>query len=286
MGHISISNLSFQYSKNTLPSLRNINLEISDGDFILLSGPTGCGKTTLCRCMTGLIPNFHTGIMEGQVIVDGLNTLQHPVFEIATKVGMVFQNPENQLVAMNVERELGFALENLGVSPEKIRGKIEEIIDQFQINHIRMKAPYELSGGEQQRVAIASILTLDPDIIILDEPTSNLDPVAAEKMMRFLKELNSTYQKTIILIEHRLELVVPLINRMIVMDSGEIILDGPPEDVLLNEKLQQINIGLPKIIQLYRKIQEAGFQFDKVPLTAAEFAEALHQIKGIETGGG
>ena len=281
MGHISISNLSFQYSKNTTPALRNINLEINDGDFILLSGPTGCGKTTLCRCITGLIPNFHIGIMEGQVIVDGLDTLQHPVYEIARKVGMVFQNPENQLVAMNVERELGFALENLGVSPDKIRNKIEEIINQFQLDHLRMKAPFEISGGEQQRVAIASILTLDPDIIILDEPTSNLDPAAAEKMMYFLKELNSNYKKTIILIEHRLELIVPLINRMIVMDQGEIILDGPPEGVLVDEKLQQINIGLPKIIQLYKVIEEAGIHFEKVPLTSVEFAEVIQQIKGI-----
>lgn len=280
MGHISISNLSFQYSKNTMPTLRDINLEIGDGDFILLSGPTGCGKTTLCRCITGLIPNFHTGTMEGQVIVDGLNTLQHPVYEIAKKVGMVFQNPENQLVAMNVERELGFALENLGVPAEKIREKIEEIVDEFQLNHLRMKAPYEISGGEQQRVAIASILILDPGIIILDEPTSNLDPAAAEKMMFFLKELNSTYKKTIILIEHRLELVVPLINRMIVLDQGELVLDGPPEEVLLDEKIQQINIGLPKIVQLYKVIKEAGVNFEKIPLTSAEFAEALQQIKG------
>jgi energy-coupling factor transporter ATP-binding protein EcfA2 len=263
-----------------MPTLRDINLEIGDGDFILLSGPTGCGKTTLCRCITGLIPNFHTGTMEGQVIVDGLNTLQHPVYEIAKKVGMVFQNPENQLVAMNVERELGFALENLGVPAEKIREKIEEIVDEFQLNHLRMKAPYEISGGEQQRVAIASILILDPGIIILDEPTSNLDPAAAEKMMFFLKELNSTYKKTIILIEHRLELVVPLINRMIVLDQGELVLDGPPEEVLLDEKIQQINIGLPKIVQLYKVIKEAGVNFEKIPLTSAEFAEALQQIKG------
>lgn len=282
MGHISITNLSFQYSKNIVPSLRNINLEIEDGDFILLCGPTGCGKTTLCRCITGIIPNFYTGPMEGQVIVDGLSTLQHPVYEIAKKVGMVFQNPENQLVAMNVERELGFSLENLGVPPEKIRKKIEEIIDQFQLNHLRMKAPFEISGGEQQRVAIASVLTLDPDIIILDEPTSNLDPNAAELMLYFLKELNTTYNKTIILIEHRLELVVPLINRIIVMDQGEIVLDGPPEAVLLDEKIQGINLGLPKIIQLYKSIKDAGVNFNKIPLTSAEFAEALHQIKAIE----
>ncbi len=281
MGHISISNLSFQYAKNITPALRNINLEIRDGDFILLSGPTGCGKTTLCRCITGLIPNFHMGFMEGQIIVDGLNTLQNPVYEIAKKVGMVFQNPENQLIAMNVERELGFALENLGVPSEKIRTKIETIINQFQLNHLRMKAPYELSGGEQQRIAIASVLTLDPDILILDEPTSNLDPAAAEKMMHFLKELNSSHQKTIILIEHRLELVVPLINRMIIMDHGEIILDGPPEEVLLDEKISQINIGLPKMIQLYKELKEAGLHFEKVPLTPTEFAQEIQRIKSM-----
>ncbi|NVM54274.1 MAG: ABC transporter ATP-binding protein [Candidatus Helarchaeota archaeon] len=279
MNIISISNLSFQYSRNSAPTLRNINLEVEKGDFILLCGPTGCGKTTLCRCLTGLIPHFHSGSIVGEVFIDGINTMKVPVHELAKKVGIVPQNPENALLCMNVERELGFAMENLGYAPEKIRAKVEEIMDQFQLNSLRMKAPYELSGGEQQWVAIAAILTLNPDIIILDEPTSNLDPIAAKKILGLLKKLNSDYNKTIILIEHRLELVVPLISRMLVMEKGEIISDGLPKTVLVDEKLKQIGIGIPKIIQLYKILEEAGLHFEKIPLTPIELAHIIQSMK-------
>ncbi len=279
MNIISISNLSFQYMRNSAPTLHDINLEIKRGDFILLSGPTGCGKTTLCRCLTGLIPHFHNGVFKGEVKVDGLNTIKVPVYEIAKKVGMVFQNPENQLVAMNVERELGFAMENLGYPSEKIRARIEESIEKFQLESLREKAPYELSGGEQQRVAIASILTLNPDIIILDEPTSNLDPVAAKKILELLQNLNSNHNKTIIIIEHRLELASPLINRLIVMEQGSIILDGPPETILLDKNLKKIGIGIPKIVQLAEMLKEEGLLFERVPLTPAELAEKIQSIK-------
>ncbi len=279
MSIISIHDLSFQYSRNPVPTIRNINLEIEKGDFILLCGPTGCGKSTFCRCLTGLIPHFHSGIIKGTVFIDGINTQTVPVHQLAKKVGMVFQNPENQLVAMNVERELGFAMENLGYAPEKIRQQIEEIIAEFELEHLRKKAPYELSGGEQQRVAIAAILTLNPDIIILDEPTSNLDPQGAVKILELLKKLNSEFKKTIILIEHRLELVIPLINRMIVMDQGEIIFDASPEKGIFNEKLKKIGVGIPKIIQLTELLIEAGLQFEKVPLTPSELAQNIEQIK-------
>lgn len=279
MSIISISNLSFQYLRNTAPTLRNINLEINRGDFILLSGPTGCGKTTFCRCLTGLVPHFHNGYFKGEVLIDGLNTLKVPVYETAKKVGMVFQNPENQLVAMNVERELGFAMENLAYPSDEIRARIEESIELFQLESLREKAPYELSGGEQQRVAIAAILTLNPDIIILDEPTSNLDPVGAHRILELLKKLNTDYNKTIIIIEHRLELVVPLINRLMVMDQGSIILDGPPETILLNEKLKEIGIGIPKIVQLTEILKKEGLLFEKIPLTPHEFVEIIHKMK-------
>jgi len=201
-----------------------------------------------------------------------------PVYELAKKVGMVFQNPENQLVAMNVERELGFAMENLGYPPEEIRARVDTITEQFQLSSLLEKAPYELSGGEQQRVAIAAILTLDPKIIILDEPTSNLDPVAAKKIMELLKRLNKEYEKTIILIEHRLELATPLINRLIVMNEGTILLDGPPEELLLHPILQQLGVGVPKIVQLAQLLEEAGFKFPRIPLTPIELAEIIHNL--------
>ncbi|MHA1131426.1 MAG: energy-coupling factor ABC transporter ATP-binding protein, partial [Candidatus Helarchaeota archaeon] len=234
---------------------------------------------SLCRCIMGLIPHFHSGIFKGEVFVDGINTLTVPVYQLAKKVGMVFQNPENQLVAMNVERELGFAMENLGYPSEQIHTKIEQVLDELQLQSLRKKAPFELSGGEQQRVAIASLLTLDPDILILDEPTSNLDPLAAEQILALLKKLNSDYGKTIILIEHRLELVIPLINRMIVMAHGEIFCDDAPEKVLFDPKLKQVGIGIPKIIQLIQNLNTSEIQFERVPLTPYELAQMIQNYK-------
>lgn len=174
-------NLAFAYSGVRRPAIKNINLQIEKGEYVVVTGPTGCGKTTLCRCFNGLIPHFHQGRMTGRVTINGIDTLERKVSDLSQTVGLVFQDPENQLVALNVERELAFAPENLGLPVEEVKARVEEAVELVGLERLRSKAPYELSGGEQQRVAIASVLTLRPSLLVSDEPTSNLNPLAPKE---------------------------------------------------------------------------------------------------------
>ena len=275
MSLIKIKNLSFTYANAEEPAIKNINLTIDEGEFVLLTGPSGCGKTTLCRCLNGLIPHFFTGEMQGDVIIDGLNTREHPVYKLAQKVGLVFQDPENQLVSLNVEKELAFAPENLGLPREEIRKRVEEALQLLKIEHLRYKAPYELSGGEQQRVAIASVLTLKPKILVLDEPTSNLDPKGAEQVLKTIKVLNEKLNVTIILIEHRLDLILPYTTRVILMDQGEIVLDSSPEKAFCSNIPEKIGVDVPVSDKLYNELSKTGLKFNKIPLCAKDAAELL-----------
>ncbi len=278
MSLIKIKNLSFTYANAEEPAIKNINLTIEKGEFILLTGPSGCGKTTLCRCLNGLIPHFYSGEMQGDVIIDGLNTKEHPVYELAQKVGLVFQDPENQLVSLNVEKELAFAPENLGLPRKEIRKRVEKSLQLLRIEHLRYKAPYELSGGEQQKVAIASVLTLRPKVLVLDEPTSNLDPKGAKQVLETIKELNEELKVTIILVEHRLDLILPYTTRVILMDRGEIVSDSTPGKVFCSNIPEEIGVDIPVSIKLYNELSKMGVKFNKVPLSAKDAAELLTEV--------
>jgi energy-coupling factor transporter ATP-binding protein EcfA2 len=183
MSLIKFSNFHFRYKGNEEYAVKNINLKIESNKFILLAGETGSGKTSLIRCMNGLIPQFYAGYYKGSVEISGKNTTETSISSLSEDIGIVFQNPENQLIAMNVEHEIAFGLENLGFSRDIIKERIEEVVEITEIENIMDKAPFEISGGEQQRVAIASILVLEPKIIVLDEPTANLDPFFAQKII-------------------------------------------------------------------------------------------------------
>jgi energy-coupling factor transporter ATP-binding protein EcfA2 len=251
---IEIDQLSFTYSGSDTKVLDNITLSIPQGAFYGLVGPSGCGKTTLARCLNGLIPHFHPGDLKGSVIVQGMNSQDHHAHELAQKVGLVFQNPENQLVAPTVERELAFGPENLGVPRDQIRQRVEALLRQNNLVELRDKAPYELSGGEQQRVAIAAILALEPDILVLDEPTANLDPLSAYEILNLIAKLNQEMQLTVLLIEHRLELVLPHIQELIVLDKGKLLAKGSPAEVFNNPQVAKIGVAVPRMIQLLKQV--------------------------------
>ena len=258
--------------------LDDINLSFPKGSFVGLVGPSGCGKTTLARCMNGLIPHFYPGEMTGRVVVDGWDTREHPAHQLAQKVGLVFQNPENQLVAPNVEREIAFGPENLGLPRTEIRRRVENLLHLIRLEHIRHKAPYELSGGEQQRVAIAATLALQPSILVLDEPTSNLDPLSAHEVLQLLSQLNRDLNITILLIEHRLEMVAPLVHELVVMDEGHIIAQGPPRQVLFDDRVEEVGVAIPRIVTLMKRLE--GLQLRQAPLTVEEAASLiLREVK-------
>ncbi len=280
---ISIRNLSFSYTDTAKPALQKVSISVHDGEFILLTGPSGGGKSSLCRCLNGLIPHFYGGKIGGEIMVQGVNTLESSTREMATRVGMVFQDPENQLVTLDTEREIAFGLENLAFPRMLIIKRMEESIDTLGLSAIRRRALNELSGGEKQKVAIASVLALHPKILVLDEPTSELDPKGAEDVLATVARLNEELGITVILVEHRLDRVVHLVDRMVVLNGGEIVADDTPRKVMGGRQAAALGIGLPPIVKLFRGIQSDGEKVGELPLTVKEgramMAEAFQNAK-------
>lgn len=275
---IETKNLTYTYPIGTKPAFEDVTIEIDKGEFVVLTGPSGCGKTTLCRCFNGLIPHFYSGKLDGEIYVSNLKVVEHPIHELARHVGMVFQNPENQLFALSVEKDVAFGLENLGISREEMRERVDWALKMTGIYELKDRAPYELSGGQQQRVAIASVLAMQPEIIVLDEPTSFLDPVGAQNIFEVINRLNKDLGITIILVEHRLDLTSKYASRVIIMDRGKIVLDGPPKEILNSEEAKLIGVGIPKVTRLYQVLKNKGVVLNRIPLSAEEATKDLLEV--------
>ena len=275
---IKTENLTYTYPIGEKPAFSNVSITINKGEFVLLTGPSGCGKTTLCRCFNGLIPHFYNGTLEGKITVAGMDVTEHPIHEFAQHVGLVFQNPENQLFALSVEKDVAFALENLGLPREEIRRRVDWALEVTGITDLKDRAPYELSGGQQQRVAIASVLAMKPDVIVLDEPTSFLDPLSAKKIFDVIGGLNRGLGITIILVEHRLDLAARYADRIIVMDEGKIILDGKPREVFSSEEARLVGVGIPRATRLYQVLKGMGLDLGGVPITSKEASKMVREV--------
>jgi len=278
MAIIETRNLTYTYPGAAWPAIKDVSIKIEKGEFTLITGPSGCGKTTLCRCFNGLIPHFYQGELKGEITVAGLRVQEHPTYELATHVGMVFQNPENQLFALSVEKDVAFGLENLGVPREEIRKRVDWALKLTGIYELRERPPTELSGGQQQRVAIASVLAMQPEVIVLDEPTSFLDPLGAKKIFEVIYDLNRKLGITIVLVEHRLDLTAKYADHIIIMDGGKVMLDGEPHEVLSSEEARLIGVGIPKATRLYQMLKADGVKLGgKVPLSSEEMAEKIRE---------
>jgi energy-coupling factor transporter ATPase len=273
---IETKSVTYTYPGSAKPSITDVSIRIERGEFTLITGPSGCGKTTLCRCFNGLIPHFYQGECKGEIAVADLNVIEHPIYEMAKHVGLVFQNPENQLFALSVEKDVAFGLENLGVPREETRRRVDEAMKLTGIYELRERAPHELSGGQQQRVAIASVLAMQPEVIVLDEPTSFLDPLSAKKIFEVIDHLNKNLGITVVLVEHRLDLTARYASHMIVMDEGKVVLDGNPREILRSEEARLIGIGIPKATRLYQILKKDGIELgDAIPLSSDEMANLL-----------
>lgn len=279
MALIEFADFSFKYLGADSLALRRITTSVEEGEYVVVTGPSGCGKTTLCRTINGLVPHFHRGYIAGNVHVDGANTRESTVAGLASTVGLVFQNPSNQLVTLNVEKELAFGPENLGVEPSEIRRRVEEIIELLNLDYLREKHPHEMSGGEQQRVAMGAVLALKPKILVADEPTSNLDPKSAELILGIIARLNKKNGMTVVLVEHRLDLVSKDASRIILMDKGCIVADGPPREVLTMGLCEEIGVGVPKATQIYKRLLSKGMQMSQIPLTGEELATIVQEAR-------
>lgn len=276
---IRARNLTYTYPNAAKPSIMEVSLEIEKGEFVLITGPSGCGKTTLCRCFNGLIPHFYQGKLEGEITVAGLKVAETPTYELAKHVGLVFQNPENQLFALSVEKDVAFGLENLGVSREEMRRRVDWALKLTGIYHLKDRAPHELSGGQQQRVAIACVLAMQPEVIVLDEPTSFLDPLGAKKIFDVISELNRQLGITVVLIEHRLDLTAKYADRLIIMNDGKVVLNGNPREIFSSEETRLIGVGVPKATRLYQMLKGEGLRLDtRTPLSPEELAEEIRSF--------
>ncbi|MDI6905735.1 MAG: ATP-binding cassette domain-containing protein [Candidatus Bathyarchaeia archaeon] len=279
MAVIETKTLTYTYPGGAKPSIRDVSIKIEKGEFVLITGPSGCGKTTLCRCFNGLIPHFYQGELKGEITVAGLNVVEHPTHELATHVGLVFQNPENQLFALSVEKDVAFGLENLGVPRDEMHKRVDWALKLTGIYDLRERAPHELSGGQQQRAAIASVLAMQPEVIVLDEPTSFLDPLGAKKIFEVIYELNRNTGITIVLVEHRLDLTAKYADHIIIMDDGKVVLDGESREILSSEEARLIGVGIPKATRLYQILQKDGIKLgNAVPLSSDEMAALLREV--------
>ena len=275
---INATNVSFKYKTSEVNILKEVNLNIEQGKFTLVCGPTGSGKTSLIRSINGLIPHFYRGKFYGYMKVKDKDTISSSPALLSKTVGTVFQLPENQLFSMDVERELAFSLENLGYSKEIIKEKIEKVISITRIEKLRHRPPFQLSGGEQQKVAIASLLALDPEILVLDEPLSNLDPETSKEILNLLKELQTSHNKTIIISEHRIESVIPFVDEIIIIKDGRIIQHDNTKTVLNSETIYSLGLDLPPIIYWLKKKRDEGIFSGEIPLVFEDQKQKLEEI--------
>ena len=276
---IELDNVTFSYLtdydehtvKNTV--INGISLEISRGEFVAVLGHNGSGKSTLAKMLNAInLPE------SGKVYVDGMDTSdENKLFDIRKRVGMVFQNPDNQIVATVVEEDVAFALENIGVEPTEIRRRVDEALKTVGMYEYREHAPHKLSGGQKQRIAIAGVLAMKPECIVLDEPTAMLDPIGRREIMATISDLNSM-GVTIVLITHYMDEAARA-KRVIVMDSGEIIMDDTPKRVFSQmDRLKSLGLDVPQVTELTHALISAGVDLPDDIISEDECYEALYKL--------
>ncbi len=254
--------------------IQNMSLSIEKGDFVAILGHNGCGKSTMAKLCNAIIVPQH-----GKVYVDGIDTSDEDrIYDIRRKVGMVFQNPDNQIVATIVEDDVAFGPENLGIEPSEIRKRVDEALKQVEMYDFRYFEPHKLSGGQKQRVAIAGIIAMQPECIVLDEPTAMLDPRGRSEVMKTVKMLNEEFGITVILITHYMDEAVKA-NRVIVMDEGNILLDGSPKEVFTNiDLLKKTGLDVPEATELTNILINRGLDLPEDILSIDELVEKLVSI--------
>ena len=254
---LKVEDLSFKYNNKKEYAISDINFEVKQGEILCLVGSNGSGKSTICNALVGLIPHYIDGEREGTVKIFNENTAKMEMGEMVTKIGLVFQNPFNQLsyTTSTVEEELAYGLGNIGISRDEMIPRIQKIAKRMRIDKFLHKNPLELSGGQVQRVALGSSIVMEPDIIVLDECTSQLDPMGSEEIFDIIKELNRD-GKTIILVDHDMEKVARIADRVMVLQDGKLIAIDTTKNIFGNVTMKDYGIGIPDFTQIGLSLQD------------------------------
>ena len=274
---IKATNLWFGYSEEREKALSGVDFHADKGEFIAVLGSNGCGKSTLAKHFNAiLLPEQGTVEVEGM-----LTTEEERLFDIRQKVGMVFQNPDNQIVATIVEEDVAFALENMGVEPTEIRRRIDEAMEKTGVYKFKDKAPHHLSGGQKQRVAIAGIIAMRPDYIVLDEPTAMLDPEGRRKVLKTIKSLNKEYGITVILITHYMDEAAQA-DRIVVMSKGKVVKEGTPKEIFSQvELVKSLSLDVPQTSEIAYELTKLGHTLSTEAISIDECAQQLYDfLKG------
>ena len=283
MAYIELKNVTYTYPLMKQPALKNITSSFEHGKFYGVIGENAGGKTTLCNLIRGLIPHFYKGKLEGQVLIEGEDIRTLDIDLLSTKIGYIFQNPFTQIsgVRKTVFEEIALGLENLGMPREEMIEKVLHIAKLVHIENLLQNNPNALSGGQRQRVAFASIIAMDTDTFVIDEPTSQLDPEGTEGIFEIIHTLKEQ-GKTIILVEHKVDLLAEYADEILVLYKGELIAKGATKDVLSDVSLSEKGVLLPRTVMLNQKLTEKGITLDYVPVTKDDCVSALR--KRIERG--
>jgi energy-coupling factor transport system ATP-binding protein len=278
---ICIKGLSFKYDGAAANALSGINLEIADGSFLGIIGSSGAGKSTLTHALSAVVPHHYRGDFYGEVNINGLDTVDAGTETVARELGSVFQDVDAQILAPAVEDEILFGLENFGVDRGEIEGRITESLEAAGIGHLRTRLINSLSGGQKQKVAIAAITALRPRIIVLDEPTGELDPYSSRKVFEYLRALNEKYGITIIVVEQKIMLLCEFAKRLAVMDKGFLVLEGGVQEVLQRaEILEEAGVNIPRVTTLGRRLAAKGLYSGLLPHTLLQAEAMLHTVTG------
>ena len=280
MAIVNLQNVTYKYPLTNSPVLQGINLQVKDGEFVAIVGPNGAGKSTLCYTIAGFVPHFFKGEITGTVEVLGMESQNSSLHEWVLNVGLAFQNPFNQIsgAKYTVFEEIAFGLENIGIPRDKMMTRVKDAMKLTGISDLADRSPYSLSGGQQQRVALTSILVMQPKVLVLDEPTSQLDPIGTREVFVVIHKM-AEQGMTVILVEHKVEWIAHFADRVIALKDGQILLEGTPDEVLTSRLLEESGFGISRYTSVARKAQEMGlWQSDSLPVTLEEAVDGFSKV--------
>ncbi|MBK6646030.1 MAG: ABC transporter ATP-binding protein [Anaerolineales bacterium] len=277
MAFVTLQNVTYKYPLTEKPVLQNINLQIQEGEFVSVIGPNGAGKSTLCYALAGFVPHFFKGEISGEIEVDGKLSSKSTLDTWVLNVGLAFQNPFNQIsgAKYTVFEEIAFGLENIGVPRDEMKKRVEDAMSLTGISELADRSPYSLSGGQQQRVALTSILVMRPRLLVLDEPTSQMDPIGTREVFGVVRKM-AEEGMTVVMVEHKVEWIAEFADRVIALKEGQILMEGKPNEVLTSDLLTENGFGVSRYTSTAREAKKQGlWKKQNLPVTLDEAVEGF-----------